>query len=178
MKTDIDENILANESVDPMSSGVSGASAKEQNTMKRTKAIKVNRKKMGLCALVLVGWGSLVATAPWGTAATLYITGKVGDVVVTPNGDFFFNVEPKQKFCNDAPLGSTLGGYDWIVVTENPTPDGTASGNLIPYATPGGKKDMLTLLTIAKLSGRSITVRGVPNYTKGEWGCHLAGLQF
>jgi hypothetical protein len=117
------------------------------------------RKKMGLCALVLVG---LVATgARWATAADQYTTGKVGTIVVGPTGDFTFHLEGLPLLCNRAPTGD---GRDWVTVTG--------------YATPDGKKELLTVLMSAKLSGRSVQVRGLNNATPNEWGCRLEGVDF
>ena len=116
-------------------------------------------KKRGLCALVLVG---LMATgARWATAADKYTTGLVGTIAVSPNGDFSFHLEgsPFPLLCNSA----TGGGSDWVTVTGG-------------YATPDGKKALLSLVTSAKLSGREVLVRGLNNLTAGEWGCRLEGV--
>jgi hypothetical protein len=113
-----------------------------------------------LNVLVLI---SLITTgARWATAVDKYTWGQVGAIVVTPNGDFFFHLEGYPLLCNSTPTGD---GRDWVTVTGG-------------YTTPDGKKELLSLVTSAKLSGRPVQVRGLNNSTPSAWGCHLETVDF
>jgi hypothetical protein len=132
------------------------------------KTATVNRVTIVVCTLLLIGLAQIWTASV--TAATQYTTGKVGEILVLPNGDILFYLEGMPQLCQ-----IPAGGNDakpWIVVTSTPTPDNK------PYATSDGKKELLTILMSAKLAGRSVTVRSNNNFTQGEWGCHLEGVSF
>jgi hypothetical protein len=92
------------------------------------------------------------------SAVDKYTVGKVGAILINSGGDIAFHLEGFPALCGTVsdPGGS---GKDWVTITT--------------YMDEETRRLFHSILTSAKLSGRSIEVRGLNNNTPGEWGCRI-----
>jgi hypothetical protein len=87
-------------------------------------------------------------------------TGTVGSIVVGNKSISFF-LTGSPALCNS--VTQSGGSTGWVTVNET-------------YFNANSVKNILSLVTAAKLAGHKISVRGLNNTTAGEFGCRTDGI--
>jgi hypothetical protein len=89
----------------------------------------------------------------------IWASGKVGDIAVNSQGWLGFHLVGFPKLCNNGAGNSN----DWVQLTTN-------------YMSIDEIKQVLAVVTAAKLSSRMIVIQGQDNFAADEWSCRFVQI--
>jgi hypothetical protein len=131
----------------------------------------MTRSKLPLAALFITLLGGTTLSSSTASATDRSTKAKVSTFVIANGAPspaapasrpylVSFTLEGSPALCATA-SGS---GNTWATLTAN-------------YLNPDALKNLLHILTTAKLSGREVMVRALNSNIAGEWGCRIDGLE-
>jgi hypothetical protein len=110
-------------------------------------------------ALAMTAFLGMAGVTQIASAQDKWTTGKIAQISVgvSPAG-FVFNLEGGPSLCNSA---QDDNAKNFVAITTN-------------YMSAEAVRNHLSIVTAAKLAGRTVQVIGLNSNEPGEWGCRLA----